>query len=127
MENLVQERLKIGWNRYGRGLLHPANDRLRFRQELVEELLDAVIYAAADVVRNKPQVLLRVSFDDDGRAKTRLTVQYEGDHDGNDAILDEISYQMKRSYDYGRKRTDVEDVLLICMFALSSVLERNHV
>jgi hypothetical protein len=125
IQNLIRERLEIGWSRYGRGLLNSKNDNLDFRQELIEELLDAVIYAAADVVRKTPQVTMKMNITDEGTVKINLKVNHELDRDGNDAVLAEIVRQLNKSYDYDERPSKSTTVLLLCMFGLSSVLQTS--
>jgi hypothetical protein len=125
IQNLIRERLEIGWSRYGRGLLNSKNDNLDFRQELIEELLDAVIYAAADVVRKTPQVTMKMNITDEGIVKINLKVNHELDRDGNDAVFAEIVRQMTKSYDYDEHPSKSMTVLLLCMFGLSSVIQTS--
>ena len=125
IQNLIRERLEIGWSRYGRGLLNSKNDNLDFRQELIEELLDAVIYAAADVVRKTPQVTMKMNITDEGTVKINLKVNHELDRDGNDAVLAEIVRQLNKSYDYDEHPSKSTTVLLLCMFGLSSVIQTS--
>ena len=54
--DLIEKRMEIGWERYGNGLLHNKNANMDFKKELVEELLDAVVYAGANVIKNTPRV-----------------------------------------------------------------------
>jgi hypothetical protein len=125
IQNLIRERLEIGWSRYGRGLLNSKNDGLDFRQELIEELLDAVIYAAADVVRKTSQVTMKMNITDEGTVKINLKVNHELDRDGNDAVLAEIVRQLNKSYDYDEHPSKSTTVLLLCMFGLSSVIQTS--
>lgn len=125
IQNLIRERLEIGWSRYGRGLLNSKNDNLDFRQELIEELLDAVIYAAADVVRKTPQVTMKMNITDEGIVKINLKVNHELDRDGNDAVFAEIVRQMTKSYDYDEHPSKSMTVLLLCMFGLSSIIQTS--
>lgn len=125
IQNLIRERLEVGWSRYGRGLLNSKNDNLNFRQELIEELLDSVIYAAADVVRKTQQVTMKMNITDEGTVKINLKVNYELDRDGNDAVFDEIVRQMNKSYDYDEHPSNSTTVLLLCIFGLSSVLQTS--
>ena len=48
---LVRDRLEIGMQRYGHAVVVQENSDKNWKRELVEELLDAVVYAAADVLR----------------------------------------------------------------------------
>jgi hypothetical protein len=123
IQNLIRERLEVGWSRYGRGLLNSKNDNLNFRQELIEELLDSVIYAAADVVRKTPQVTMKMNITDEGTVKINLKINHELDRDGNDAVFDEIVRHMNKSYDYDERPSNSTTVLLLCIFGLSSVLQ----
>jgi hypothetical protein len=125
IQNLIRDRLEIGWSRYGRGLLNSKNDGLDFRQELIEELLDAVIYAAADVVRKTPQVTMKMNITDEGTVKINLKVNHELDRDGNDAVFAEIVRQLNKSYDYDERPSKSTTVLLLCMFGLSSVIQTS--
>jgi hypothetical protein len=125
IQNLIRERLEVGWSRYGRGLLNSKNDNLNFRQELIEELLDSVIYAAADVVRKTPQVTMKMNITDEGTVKINLKVNHELNRDGNDAVFDEIVRQMNKSYDYDERPSNSTTVLLLCIFGLSSVLQTS--
>ena len=125
IQNLIKERLEIGWSRYGRGLLNSKNDGLNFRQELIEELLDAVIYAAADVVRQTPHVTMKMNITDEGTVKINLKVNHELERDGNDAVFAEIVRQLNKSYDYDERPSTYTTVLLLCMFGLSSVIQTS--
>ena len=124
VSNLVLERFRLGREHYSHGLLHPDNDSMNFRKELLEELLDAVIYAAADVVKSTPTVSTVFQFTDDGSVRLSLVVNHEIDHDdGADSIYHVIMDSMTRMYDYAKPPSNTERVLLLCIFALESVLK----
>jgi hypothetical protein len=124
VSKLVLDRFKLGRERYSHGLLHPDNDSMNFRKELLEELLDAVIYAAADVVKSTPTVSSVFKITDDGSVRLSLVVNHEIDEDdGADSIYKTIMDSMTRMYDYEKPPTNKERVLLLCMFALESVLK----
>jgi hypothetical protein len=113
---LIKDRLNIGWSRYGRGLLHPRNDKLDYKQEALEEALDLVIYASADAVRKTPQVSSKflVEYDgDEPRIKLNFIVNYEMNKDGNDAVLNNIVKQATKKYEYGGDRTNEENKLML--------------
>lgn len=113
---LIKDRLNIGWNRYGRGLLHPKNDNLDYKQEALEEALDLVIYASADAVRKIPQVSSKILVEYDGdepRIKLDLVVNYEMNKDGNDAVLNNIVNQATKKYEYGFDKTTEENNLML--------------
>lgn len=63
----VEDRLRIGRERYGHGVVVPSNACKDWKNELVEELLDACVYAAADVLRKRG-----VSDDDENEEIMRL-------------------------------------------------------
>jgi len=120
---LVAERLELGKRLYHHGLLHDDNKNMDFNKELVEELLDAVIYAGADLVRSTPSVSVSFKLTDDGSVKLGLVVNHDIDHDdGESAILAAIKKCADEKYEYSRESNVVKDTLLLCMFALSSVL-----
>jgi hypothetical protein len=120
---LIALRFELGKQRYSHGLLHDDNKHMDFGEELVEELLDAVIYAGADFVRSTPQVSVSFSFTDSGSIKLGLVVNHDIDHDdGESAIVAAINACAAEKYDYSRKTNVVKDTLLLCMFTLSSVL-----
>lgn len=48
---LVRQRLKLGETEYGK--LDVASDKRNFKNETLEELLDAVIYLAAELIRRR--------------------------------------------------------------------------
>lgn len=127
---LVSQRFKLGRERYSHGLLHDDNKHVEFGRELVEELLDAVIYAGADFVRSTPQVSVSFDITDDGSVKLGLVVNHDIDHDdGESAILAALNKCVEEKYEYSRETNVVKDTLLLCMFALSSVLKlkESHV
>lgn len=121
--DLIEQRMVIGWERYGNGLLHEKNATMDFKQELVEELLDAVVYAGANVIKNTPQVSATIVLSDEGQVKLRLNINYELDHDGNDAIVDMIRKKTEAQYDFSKTYDKNHEVLMLCMFALESVLK----
>ena len=124
MSKLVLDRFKLGRERYSHGLLHPDNDSMNFRKELLEELLDAVIYAAADVVKSTPTVSSVFKITDTWSVRLSLVVNHEIDgDDGEDSIYRVILSSMTRMYDYENPPTSNERVLLLCIFALESVLK----
>lgn len=98
----VAERLVLGRQRYGHGVVVPVNAEKDWERELVEELLDAIVYAAANVLKKKG-----VNDDED-----------------NAALLDEIRDRMFALYDCtippGREIT----VLDLCLFGYMSVKNR---
>ncbi|AGE54713.1 hypothetical protein PBCVKS1B_593L [Paramecium bursaria Chlorella virus KS1B] len=113
---LIKDRLSIGWNRYGRGLLHPQNDNLDYKQEALEEALDLVIYASADAVRKTPPVSAKfnvIYYGDFPVVRLELVVNYEMDHDGNDAVLNNIVNQATKKYEYGFDKTTEENNLML--------------
>ena len=120
--DLIEQRMVIGWERYGNGLLHEKNATMDFKQELVEELLDAVVYAGANVIKHTPQVTTTIVFSD-GKVKLKLNVNYELERDGNVAIVDVIRKKTEASYDFPKTYDKNHDILMLCMFALDSVLK----
>jgi len=129
LSQLVKDRLSIGWNRYGRGLLHPQNDALDYKQEALEEALDLVIYASADAVRKTPPVSadIKVVYDGDvPRVQLSLKVNYEMDHDGNDAVLNNIVHQVTKKHEYGRDKTsDENNLMLLGTLVLSEYIKKT--
>jgi hypothetical protein len=121
--DLIEQRMVIGWERYGNGLLHEKNATMDFKQELVEELLDAVVYAGANVIKNTPQVSTAIVLSDEGQVKLGLNVNYELDHDGNDAIVDIIRKKKEAAYDFSKTYDKNHEILMLCVFALESVLK----
>ena len=121
--DLIEKRMVIGWERYGNGLLHNKNANMDFKKELVEELLDAVVYAGANVIKNTPQVSSTIIFSDEGKVKLRLNVNYELDHDGNDAIVNIIRKKTETKYEFLKTYDKNHEILMLCMFALESVLK----
>ena len=121
--DLIEQRMVIGWERYGNGLLHEKNATMDFKQELVEELLDAVVYAGANVIKNTPQVSTTIVLSDEGQVKLGLNVNYELEQDGNIAIVDVIRKKTEASYDFSKKYDKNHETLMLCMFALESVLK----
>lgn len=49
----VEDRLRVGRERYGHGVVVPSNASKDWKNELIEELLDACVYAAADVLQKR--------------------------------------------------------------------------
>lgn len=119
---LIENRMVVGWERYGNGLLHKKNENMDFKKELLEELLDAVVYAGANVIKNTPQVSATTFITDNGSVKLSLKVNYELDKDGNDAIVDVIKSKTKSKYDFYKTYDKNHEILMLCMFALESVL-----
>jgi len=120
--DLIEQRMVVGWERYGHGLLHESNATMDFKKELVEELLDAVVYAGANVIKNTPQISTTIVFSDEG-VKLWLNVNYELDRDGNDAITSCIRRKTEALYDFPRGYDKNHEILMLCMFALESVLK----
>jgi len=128
VNKLVARRFEIGKERYSHGLLHDDNKHMDFNKELVEELLDAVIYAGANLVRSTPQVSVSFTFTDSGSVKLGLVVNHDIDHDdGESAIVAAIDKCMTEKHDFSHKTNVTKDTLLLCIFALSSVLRLNSV
>lgn len=123
--DLIEQRMVIGWERYGNGLLHEKNATMDFKKELVEELLDAVVYAGANVIKNTPQVSTTIIFSDEGKVKLRLNVNYELERDGNNAIVDVIRKKTEAAYDFSKTYDKNHEILMLCIFALESVLRIN--
>jgi hypothetical protein len=126
VSDLVLNRFKLGRERYSKGLLHPSNDCLDYRNELVEELLDAVVYAAADSVRKSPLAIATLKIDeDDGSVKLALSVNeaLDRDDDGASAIYKKIMEGMSSVYSYDERPSDEDHVLLLCLFTLCGVLK----
>jgi hypothetical protein len=121
--DLIEQRMVVGWERYGNGLLHEKNANMDFKKELVEELLDAVVYAGANVIKNTPQVTTTIVFSDEGKVQLKLNVNYELDRDGNDAITSCIRRKTEASYDFPKTYDKNHEILMLCMFALESVLK----
>ncbi|AGE56428.1 hypothetical protein PBCVNEJV1_787L [Paramecium bursaria Chlorella virus NE-JV-1] len=127
VSDLILRRFKLGRERYSRGLLHPSNDGLNYRNELIEELLDAVVYASADVVRHTPAVSVDLKISDDGGVRLGLTVNHDVEHDdGADAIHAKILECMTKTYDYTRPDSRYH-VLSLCIFVLCGVLREHAV
>jgi len=125
IEKLIEGRMLIGRERYEHGLLHPTNENMNFHNELIEELLDAVVYAAANVVKHTPQVSSTWNISDEGSVKLRFIVNYELERDGADAIVDVIKKNLESKYDFSKQNDTYREVLLLCIFALQSVLKYN--
>ena len=122
---LIQQRFVIGYERYGCGMLNPKNDRMNFRKETIEELLDAVIYSSANAVRNTTQVSTIFKTKDDGSICLELVVNYELVGDGNLAIFENIVKQSKRRYEYSHDKMSLEnEVMLMCLNALEFALNK---
>lgn len=121
--DLIEQRMVIGWERYGNGLLHEKNATMDFKQELVEELLDAVVYAGANVIKNTPQVSATIVLSDEGQVKLGLNVNYELEQDGNIAIVDVIRKKKEATYDFSKTYDKNHEILMLCVFALESVLK----
>jgi hypothetical protein len=121
--DLVEQRMVIGWERYGNGLLHEKNATMDFKQELVEELLDAVVYAGANVIKNTPQVSTAIVFSDEGKVQLKLNVNYELEQDGNVAIVDVIRKKSEAKYDFSKTYDKNHEILMLTIFTLESVLK----
>jgi hypothetical protein len=121
--DLIEQRMVIGWERYGNGLLHKKNADMDFKKELVEELLDAVVYAGANVIKNTPQVSTTIVFSDEGKVKLKLNVNYELERDGNDAITSCVRKKTEAAYDFPKSYDKNHEILMLCMFALDAVLK----
>lgn len=121
--NLIEQRMVIGWERYGNGLLHEKNANMDFKKELVEELLDAVVYAGANVIKNTPQVSTTIVFSDEGQVNFGLNVNYELEQDGNIAIIDVIRKKTKSKYDFSKNYDKNHEILMLTIFTLESVLK----
>ena len=121
--DLIDQRMIVGWRRYGHGLLHESNATMNFKKELVEELLDAVVYAGANVIKNTPQVSTTIIFSDEGKVKLKLNVNYELERDGNVAIVDVIRKKTETTYDFPKTYDKNHEILMLCMFALDAVLK----
>ena len=94
----IEERLRVGKERYGHGVLAPANADKDWKRELVEELLDAVVYAAADVLSHRG-----VANDEN-----------------NDALTALVRERMVAEYDFHRP-TDTK-TLDLCIFVARAVM-----
>jgi hypothetical protein len=94
----IEERLRVGRERYGHGVLVPANAGKDWKRELVEELLDAVVYAAADV----------------------LTERGVADDGANDALAALVRERTNADYDF-RRPTDTQ-TLDLCIFVARAVM-----
>jgi len=123
--DLIEHRMALGWERYGNGLLHAKNASMDFRKELVEELLDAVVYAGANVIKNTPQI--STIFSHEGKVKLRLNVNYELENDGNVAIVDFIRKKLESPYNFSKIYDKNQEILMLCIFALESVLKINQI
>lgn len=93
----IEERLLIGRERYGHGVLVPVNANKNWKRELVEELLDGVVYAAADVLTERGVV----------------------DDDANDALLTLVRERTCVEYEFQRP-TDTE-TLDLCIFVAKAI------
>lgn len=122
LHQLIVERMEIGRERYSHGLMHESNKDMNFHSELIEELLDAVIYAAANVIKNTPQISTEMAITEDGNVNLKLQVNYELDDDGRTAIIERIMNEYTKKYEYVKNNAYVE-TLLVCIFALESVLK----
>jgi hypothetical protein len=123
--DLIEQRMVIGWERYGNGLLHEKNATMDFKKELVEELLDAVVYAGANVIKNTPQVSTTIVFSDEGKVKLRLNINYELEQDGNIAIVDVIRKKKEATYDFSNTYDENHEILMLTIFTLEAVLKIN--
>ena len=93
----IEERLRLGRERYGHGVLVPANADKNWKRELVEELLDAVVYAAADV----------------------LSKRGVADDEANDALTALVRERMDADYDF--QRSADTQTLDLCIFVARAV------
>lgn len=125
MMRLIKERFEIGRKRYGHGLLHKSNDSMNFRKESLEELLDAVIYSAADYIRSIPQVSVLLDHDhDNGTVKLNLRVNRETEHDdGESALVNIIDKVNTNRYDHASPVSLQEQNLLLCSMTLCFLLK----
>lgn len=127
--DLLKDRLAIGYSRYGKGLLHPDNDNLVYRQEAIEEALDLVIYASADAVRKTKQITMDMKLhfvNDEPRVTIRLKVNYELGNDGNDAVIQNIKDQVTKDYMYSFDDTNEENkLMLLGVFVLQEFLKKT--
>lgn len=94
----IQERLRVERERYGHRVLSPVNANKKWKREVVEELLDAVVYAAADV----------------------LSRRGVANDENNDAITALVRERMTAEYDFQRP-TDT-DILDLCIFVAKAVV-----
>lgn len=96
----IEERLRIGRERYGHGVLVPANADKNWKRELIEELLDAVVYAAADVLSERGVV----------------------DDEANGALTALVRERVDADYDFQRS-ADTE-TLDLCIFVAKAVYRK---
>ena len=96
----VEDRLCIGKKRYGHGVVVPCNASKDWKNELVEELLDACVYAAADVLKRRG---------------------VENDED-NAEILKLILERTTAKHDYEAVGLEDTHVLDLCIFVANAVL-----
>jgi hypothetical protein len=68
----IQSRLDIGKQRYGHGVLVAENINKNWKRELLEEMLDGVVYAAANVLRTR-------DHDDDDNTAIQGLIRYRLD------------------------------------------------
>lgn len=101
LDRRIANRLALGRERYGHGVLVVENASKNWNSELVEELLDACVYAAADVLKKRG-----VTMDDD-----------------NAAILELIRSRETATYEYGTEND--ASLLDLCMFVTHAALEKN--
>lgn len=119
---LINERITFGYAHHGCGMLDSKNDHINFREKLVGKLVDAVIYSSADAVRNTSQVTIDIKTIDDGSVRIGITVNYELDHDGNDAVFENIIKQRNRRYEYTNDKLSSENErMLMCLNSLEYV------
>jgi hypothetical protein len=99
----VEDRLCIGKQRYGHGVVVPCNASKNWNNELVEELLDACVYAAADVLRRRG---------------------VENDED-NSEILKLILERTTAKYEYNVVDREDTHVLDLCIFVANAVMSKK--
>lgn len=103
VDRLVSDRLALGKERYGHGVLVPENASKDWKTELVEELLDACVYAAADVLKKRG-----VERDDD-----------------NTQLFELIRSRDTATHDYGAVCVSDTSVLDLCLFVANAVVKKN--
>jgi hypothetical protein len=100
----VEDRLCLGRARYGHGVLVPCNASKNWKEELIEELLDACVYAAADVLKRRG-----IENDDENAEIVRL-----------------ISDRALAKHEYGDKAEHEDTYFLdLCMFIANAALSQK--
>lgn len=94
----IEDRLRMGRERYGHGVLVPVNADKNWKRELLEELLDAVVYAAADVLSKRGGVT---------------------NDEANDALIDLVRERANTDYDF--QRSADTQTLDLCIFVAKAV------